>query len=54
MRNVATVVGALIAGIIGGSLFAAGVVARPQAVTQGPTATQLAGQTSTAPPAPAE
>jgi nitrite reductase (NO-forming) len=52
MSNVATVVGALIAGIIGGSLFAAGVVARPQAVTQGPTATQIAGQTSTAPPPP--
>src|SRR4051812_4912477 len=32
MSNVAAVTGALIAGIVGGSLFAVGLVARPQTV----------------------
>jgi nitrite reductase (NO-forming) len=38
MSNVATITGALVAGIIGGSLFAAGLVARPQPIGQGVTA----------------
>jgi nitrite reductase (NO-forming) len=35
MSNVAVVTGALVAGIVGGSLFAVGLVARPQPVGQG-------------------
>ena len=49
MSNVATVTGALVAGIVGGSLFAVGLVARPQTVGQGPTAAQQSGQAVTAP-----
>src|SRR5687768_12226170 len=36
MGNVATVTGALLAGIVGGSLFAVGLVARPQTISQTP------------------
>ena len=51
MRNVATVTGALMAGIVGGSLFATGLVAHPPAVSPGTTATQPSGQIIAAPPA---
>jgi nitrite reductase (NO-forming) len=37
MSNGATITGALVAGIVGGSLLAVGLVARPQTVGQGPT-----------------
>lgn len=40
MSNVAIVTGALVAGIVGGSLFAVGLVARPQPVGQGPASMQ--------------
>jgi nitrite reductase (NO-forming) len=46
MSNVATVTGALVAGIVGGSLFAVGLVARPQTVGQ---STQPSGSAVTAP-----
>jgi nitrite reductase (NO-forming) len=52
MSNVATVTGALVAGIVGGSLFAAGLVARPTTVSPSTPATQPSGQTIGAPPAP--
>ena len=52
MGNVATVVGALTAGILGGSLFAAALVARPRLMTPNTTAMQPGSQTVVAPPAP--
>lgn len=49
MSNVATVTGALAAGVLGGALFAAGLVARPQGLATTPTAGQPGGQVVTAP-----
>jgi nitrite reductase (NO-forming) len=52
MSNVATVSGALMAGIVGGSLFAAALVGRPPSVAPSTAQSQPAGQTVGAPPAP--
>ena len=48
MSNVAAATGALVAGIVGGSLFAVGLVARPQIVGQ------QSGQAVTAPAPPVD
>jgi nitrite reductase (NO-forming) len=52
MSNVATVTGALVAGIVGGSLFAAALVARPPASSPNTAGAQSGGQTTVAPPVP--
>jgi len=52
MGNIATVVGALTAGILGGALFAAALVARPPLMMPNTTAMQPGSQTVVAPPAP--
>ena len=50
MNNVSVVVGALIAGIVGGSLFAVGVVARPSGTPQAPMTVQSGGPAVVMPP----
>ena len=50
MNNVSVVVGALIAGIVGGSLFAVGVVARPSGTLHAPMTVQSGGPAVVMPP----
>jgi nitrite reductase (NO-forming) len=51
MNNVATVIGAFVVGIVGGSLFAAGLVAQPPVAPHAPMTAQSGGPAVVVPPA---